>query len=180
MTLRDFFERYGVTLTIVGALVIVLAILPGNAPEGTVSEIGPGGGDSLAGPVGTNAAGDVVGPSSGGGSGTGGTGGGTGTGIIPGGKANVAGVQFGKGDCRPDGRESGISIYQPPCALFKGANGGATAQGVTGDKITIVRWMGQVDAATQAILEANKLADNPERRTRLVRGVASSTATSTR
>ena len=31
MTLRDFFERYGVALAIVGILAIVIIALPGNA-----------------------------------------------------------------------------------------------------------------------------------------------------
>jgi hypothetical protein len=168
MTLRDFFERYGVTLTIVVALVLVLAILPGNAPDQTVSELGPAGSESdvaggqdVAGEGGSTAVGSDRGTRA-----AGGGGGGPGATVSGGGDVADAIVQFGKGDCRPDGREAGISIYKPPCALFKGPNGGATAKGVTGTTITIVRWMGQVDEAVQAILEANKLADNPERRTR--------------
>jgi hypothetical protein len=107
---------------------------------------------------------DGTGGTQAGGGGGGGTGGGTGPLADP----QVAGatVQFGKGDCNAAGREIGLSLYAPPCVLFKGDNGGATARGVTKDKITIVRWMGQVEPATQAILEANKLADEPERRTR--------------
>ena len=171
MTIRDFFERYGVTLTIVAALVLVLAILPGNAPSETVSDLGPGGeAADLAGGEGGSLTDDVAGSRDGagdraGGGGDRGPGGKVGS-IIPGGDVGDAVVQFGKGDCRPDGREFGISIYKPPCVLFKGPNGGATARGVNGKKIVIARWMGQVDEATQAILEANKLADNPERRTR--------------
>ncbi len=172
MTLHDFFERYGVTLAIVAGLALLLAILPGNAPERAVSELGP----VVAGPEFGGSPGEpgVVDDVPGGGGGGGGPAGGVVTGEGPtgsgpsGGVAGIrdAAVQFGKGDCRPDGRELGISLYQPPCATFSGGNGGATARGITAEKITIVRWMGQVDEATQAILEANKLADNPERRTR--------------
>lgn len=170
MTLRDFVERYGVTLTIVGLLALVVAILPGNTPSQTAVNVGP------AGAAGSGAAGAIEGPGAVGGiggtsgTGSGGPGGvtvGPGGVVAPGGNTGKATVEFGKGDCRQnDGREEGISIYQPPCALWSGPNGGATARGVFPDKIVIVRWMGQVDEATQAILEANKLADNPERRTR--------------
>lgn len=172
MTLREFFDRYGVTLTIVGVLALVLALLPGNAPDQTVSEIGQSGTES----TGVDGAGDLgAGEGApdgarGSGSGTRAAGGrasgpGTAGSGVPGAPGEAT-VQFGKGDCRGDGRELGISIYQPPCALFNGDNGGATARGVTGKEIIVVRWMGQVDEATQAILEANKLADSPAKRTK--------------
>ena len=167
MTLRDFFERYGVSLTIVCALAIVLAVLPGNAPDQTVSDLGPSGveGPNAAGAIGaeTTEGGGVA--ASGGGAGGGATAAGAGS-AGPSVGAGGAQVVFGKGDCRPDGREAGISIFQPPCLTYDGPNGGSTSRGVTGDKITIVRWMGQVNPATQAILEQNKLADDPEIRTK--------------
>ena len=52
----------------------------------------------------------------------------------------------------------------PPCADWVPGtdNGGATADGVTGDKIVVVRWLGQLDDATKAILQANKLSDDDE------------------
>lgn len=168
MTLRDFFDRYGLALGLVGVLSLVLALLPGNASNRTVSEIGAGGtAGAAAGEFGTT--GGTVGGTIGGVGGPGGggsSGGASGGALLPGGDVGSATVEFGKGDCRADGREVGITMYQPPCVLWTGSNGGATARGVAGDKIKIVRWMGQVAPETQAILEANKLADPPERRTR--------------
>jgi hypothetical protein len=179
MTGRDFLERYGITLAVVGVLALVLAILPGNA--GTVSGIsqqqrgaglesvdsngnfanGTFGGASAAGGKGGAAAG-ATGAYSGGG-------GGTTTGPIPhgvGGASAKPGVIFGKGLCRPDGRQTGISKYDPPCAEWLGGNGGSTSRGVTATSVKVARWLGQVDQATQAILQANKLADDPAVRTR--------------
>ncbi|HVM40562.1 MAG TPA: hypothetical protein VM618_07280, partial [Acidimicrobiia bacterium] len=40
-----------------------------------------------------------------------------------------------------------------------GDNGGATFQGVTADKVVIVRWLGQLDPATEAILSGASLSD---------------------
>src|SRR5687767_3306562 len=40
VTLKDFFERYGVTVAVVAMLTLVIAILPGNAPDAVVSELG--------------------------------------------------------------------------------------------------------------------------------------------
>ena len=83
-----------------------------------------------------------------------------GTSPIPVGGQNFA---FGKGDhCRADGRQTGISRYNPPCAQWLNKdNGGATAQGVTKDKVLVVRFVSQVDPATQAILQGAALADDP-------------------
>lgn len=168
MTLRDFLERYGVTLAIVGILAIVVAALPGNAPDQTASELASGGGtntssfdDTVDGVGGSNAA-ESTGA---GGATAGGASGGQGGGLVPGGGASPN-VVFGQGDCRVDKRENLISVYSPPCVKFTGGNGGATARGVFSDKVVVVRWMGQVDAATQAILESYKLADDPAVRKR--------------
>jgi hypothetical protein len=78
---------------------------------------------------------------------------------------------FGQGLCREDGRQWGISIYKPPCAEGVGGNGGATYRGVTEDEVLIVRYLGQVDPATQAILEGAKLADSPGVRARAFNGL---------
>lgn len=75
--------------------------------------------------------------------------------------AGSGGVQLGKGPCRSDGRMAGIARYMPPCLSFSGDNGGATARGVTADAIKVVRFVSQVDPATQAILKGAKLADDP-------------------
>lgn len=165
MTFGDFLERYGVTLAVVGLLAFVIAVLPGNSSNTTASRLGDGSQQGEFGASGLNLDDGGVGGAAGR-AGRAATGAAGSTGLSPGGDVGAATVEFGKGDCRPDGREAGISIYQPPCALYSGPNGGSTARGVFPDKIVIVRWMGQVDEATQAILEANKLADPPERRTR--------------
>jgi hypothetical protein len=166
MTFRDFLERYGVTLAIVGILAIILAALPGNAPQQTASELAAGTGANAGAPGAIGGPGGSAGGQTNvrGGPGDQAIGGSGGTG--PGAAAGNANVVFGQGDCRSDGRENAISIYAPTCVKFTGSNGGATARGVFGDKILVVKWMGQVDAATQAILESYKLADDPEVRKR--------------
>ncbi|MBA3653222.1 MAG: ABC transporter substrate-binding protein [Actinobacteria bacterium] len=70
-------------------------------------------------------------------------------------------MEVGKGKCRGDGRQYGISRYMPPCVAFSGDNGGDVGRGVTKDKIVIVRYKNQVDPATQAILERISVADDP-------------------
>ena len=77
-------------------------------------------------------------------------------------RAAASNVAFGPGpNCRPDGRQIGISLYMPPCADWQGTdNGGATADGVTGNQVKVIRWLGQLDDATKAILQANKLGDD--------------------
>lgn len=170
MTFRDFLERYGVTLAIVAILAIVLAALPGNAPDQTASELATGAGATtfdMPGVAGEEAGTEPGSTAVRGTSSAAGQAGSEG-GPDSGGAAAAAGatVVFGEGDCRPDGRENLISVYAPPCVRFEGSNGGATARGVAGDKVVVVRWMGQVDPATQAILESYKLADDPAVRKR--------------
>ncbi|HUQ40037.1 MAG TPA: hypothetical protein VM030_07755 [Acidimicrobiales bacterium] len=185
MTLRDFADRYGVTLAVVVALTLVLVITPGNVDRraldvGSGSAAGAGAVDPgavggvtetpTAGGVvaadGTVTAGDgstIVAP---GGTTSGGSTRATTKGGTTAASAGTPQIQLGKGPCRPDGRELGIARYMPPCLLFTGSNGGATGRGVTGDKIKIVRHVPQVDPATQAILEGAKLADEPAEVTR--------------
>lgn len=166
MTLRDFLDRYGVTIAVIGMLALVIAILPGNAPSETASRLasGAGGGETdLGGGTDGGSDGLTSGPAAAGGRAAG-PGGSIGSGTTPRVTGPVGKAIFGQGDCRPDGRESGFSVYSPPCVRWEGGNGGATAQGVFPDKIVVVRWVGQVDPATQAILEANKLADDEETR----------------
>ncbi|MGH2759611.1 MAG: hypothetical protein ACRDKJ_08605 [Actinomycetota bacterium] len=167
MTFRDFLERYGVTLGIVVVLAIILAALPGNAPDRTASELASGSGTSAAelSEGSTVTGGANGGLTAGGGASAGGTSVAGGA-LTPGGAVGAAKVIFGEGDCRSDKRENAISIYAPPCLRYEGSNGGSTARGVAPDKVIVVRWMGQVDAATQAILESYKLADDPAVRKR--------------
>lgn len=177
VTLKDFFERYGPTVVVVAIVGLVLTLLPGNVSErtsvradgtGSTGQVSAGidaasggtgvivGGDGVAGTVGGagrvgatagTATGPRVGTASGG----------------PGATGGPAGpIQSGVGpSCRADGRTKGVSRYMPPCLTFTGSNGGATSRGVTGDKINLYRFVSQVDPATQAILEANRLADDP-------------------
>ena len=182
MDLRQFVERYGIALGVVVALVAVIAILPGNADDrlaagdsatdidlGTTdgSSAGGTGTDSFATGGGTQAGGTGgVTAGSGGGSITGtggGSTGGSGGGVVGGGgqQSQSAAVQFGTGpDCDAKGRQKGISFTMPPCVQWAGGdNGGATFRGVTKDQIKVVRWLGQLDPATEAILQGAQLSD---------------------
>ncbi len=95
---------------------------------------------------GTDGSGSTGGGSGGADGGTGGTAGGT-TGGPPAGDTShcKGGRQF----------DPAIDFYAPPCVpSFSGDNGGATYQGVTQDKITIVRYLGKGNDAVDAILKA--------------------------
>jgi len=166
VTLRQFMDRYGVALGVILGLVIVLAVLPGNA---TSDRLAAGGGDfesselsqgAASGDAGVNAGSETT--VAGGDPNAAATAGGG-----PGAQAAAAapgGARFGSGpNCREDGRQKGITQYMPPCVEWApgGSNGGATAPGVTGDKITVVRWVGQIDPATRAILQGAQLSDEP-------------------
>ncbi len=174
MTMRQFADRYGATAVIVVALALLVALMPGNAEKKdgvldastTNSDSGlntDGSGDSstVTDPL-TGASGDTGSGSLGGS--TGGSSGGS-TGGQTGGIRSASGnaVDFGKGpNCRSDARQVGISRYMPPCAQWNSRdNGGATSQGVSKDKVLIVRYVPQSDPATEAILEGAKLADDP-------------------
>ena len=182
MELRQFVERYGIALGVVVALVAVIAILPGNADDrlaggSDATEIDlsadgtgvTGAGTDTGTGTGTGLTPGATGTGAGSGTGTGtGAGGSTGTGGGSGGQsaaggeqAQSGGVQFGTGpDCRPDGRQKGISNGMPPCVLWEGGdNGGETFRGVTADQIKVVRWLGQLDPATEAILQGAQLSD---------------------
>ena len=177
MTFKQFIDRYGVSLGVVFAFALVIALLPGNAtnqaglrtgagPNGEFDPItgepiggdgfAEGGADGFGGTGGTGGSGGVGSTGTGGTGGTGATGG---TGPISGGGA----VQFGTGpDCDANGRQKGISGYMTPCVQWTGANnGGATARGVSADKVLIVSWLGQEDPATRAALTQARLNDEP-------------------
>ncbi|MEY2588152.1 MAG: hypothetical protein QOJ67_136 [Acidimicrobiaceae bacterium] len=178
MNLREFFERYGVSIGVLGALALLIAVLPGNsssnaarvgttggaqsATQGTGSGSGTGAAAGSAtatgGAVTAGGPGAAAGGAAGGSAGPGAAAGGSAAG---GGGAAASSVAFGQGaNCRPDGRQVGISLYMPPCAEWQGTdNGGATADGVTGNQVKVIRWLGQLDDATKAILQANKLGD---------------------
>lgn len=168
MNLRQFFERYGVSLGVLAVLGLLIAVLPGNAPNATGVAAGSGGtgGSSAGGSAGTAGGASGVGSGPGGagaaGAGADGSGGGApGAGTTA---ANNPDVTFGTGPhCRPDGRQMGFSYYMPPCVQWNSTNnGGATAPGVTANQIKIVRWLGFQDDATKAILRAYKLSDEDD------------------
>ncbi len=165
MTLREFLDRYGPAAAIVIGLALLIALLPdnkktqatdlnasaANAAAGLSADPGAATGSDVT----VGAGGAVAGGAT--------TGGATGQ-VATGGGATAAGpakVQVGQGKCRTDGRQYGISKYMPPCVDYSGDNGGATAQGVTKDKVLVVRYISQVDPATQAILQGANLADDP-------------------
>ena len=179
MSLRQALERYGVAMGVVVALVITLIVLPGNssgsqsqlgAASGTaaggVRATGPGAAGSSGGTAGSTsgaaaASGGVAG-SSGGGTAGGGSGGTTSAGGAGGAPSGPA-VTFGTGPhCRGDGRQIGVSYAMPPCVQWNSKdNGGATGEGVTANKILVIRYVPQIDPGTRAILQGAQLSDDP-------------------
>lgn len=183
-------DRYGITLAVVAAFALLVAILPGNADDRRVgsgtgpdrwsfeagderfadgdapgAELGMGVGDGVDGAEGADGRGTGGDPLAGGTGGVGTDGGAPGPGgdgPAPG-AGGVGQVRFGQGPhCRPDGRQWGISRFMPPCVEWTaGDNGGATFRGVTADKVLVVAWHGQIDPATRAILQGAQLADEP-------------------
>ena len=98
----------------------------------------------------------TTGSSSGSDGSTGGSGGG-GSGGSGGGTGGSGGGPVGDTSHCADGRQfnPAIDYYAPPCTpTWSGDNGGATYQGVTKDKITIVRYYGKGNDAVDAILRA--------------------------
>jgi hypothetical protein len=168
MNLREFFERYGVSLGVLAVLALLIAIVPGNS-TGTNNQVNAGTGTASGGAsrtatgTGAAAAAGTNGATAGGGAaGAAAAGGGTvAGGGVAGAGPSAADVKFGTGpNCRPDGRQVGISFYMAPCVQWTGTNnGGATADGVTAKQIKVIRWLGFQDDATKAILRAYKLSD---------------------
>jgi hypothetical protein len=167
MTGRDFFERYGVTLVVLAALALIVALLPGNATTQSASQLTGTAGtgfaagaelpaDSLGGSLDS---GTVAGGRSRGASGYSGP---AGSGLRTIGGPAAGGIEFGKGYCRADKRQAGVVLYMPPCLTYSGSNGGETARGVSKDKIKVVRYLGQLDPGTRAILESANLSDPEE------------------
>ncbi len=168
MTLREVLDRYGPTLALIAAIVILVAVFPSSRSE-------PGGSVLTAGAqqaeTGAQAA---AGPTTGSGTTSSGArqAGGVSGGPVSSGSGQIAtGASpeaFGPKVCRPDGRMPGISRIMPPClGVYKGNNGGATAKGVTGDSITIVRYMGRQSAATEAALRGAGAEDSRETKDRV-------------
>ncbi len=174
LTLREILDRYGPTIGLIAALVLLVAIFPtskvarvesqiASAPDASVDAAAATQVDDIAAASGTTAAGRKTSVAAGGVKAAQPVVGGSGA-VATGPKTAIAGPKI----CREDGRQRGISKYLPPCvALFKGDNGGATARGVTRDAITVVRYMSQVSAATQAALIAAGADDTREDQDRM-------------
>lgn len=182
MTLKDFFDRYGPTVAVIAVLALLVVVIPdGGDGGGSPTSIDAGSGTTPSGlastdpsaPVDTTGSDPVLAngtggsaPAAGGGATKpgGAAGGGTASNTQASGGTQQAAppppgggsVKFGSGpNCRPDGRQDQIWLYAPVCVepWQKGAdNGGATAPGVTRDKVVIVRFLPQSDPATQAAL----------------------------
>jgi hypothetical protein len=193
VTLRELFDRYGPTAAVLAILSLLIVLLPGNAEPDTGIGVGATGTldsggftspDAAA--TGTDATGVAGGDTAGGAVATGGRAAGGATGAATGGAtpargAQAAGTQavaappggvvFGTGaKCRSDKRQLGISYAMPPCVDWKpGANnGGATARGVTADKIILSRFRGISDPATEAALIAAGANDTEETTNRVI------------
>lgn len=161
-------NRYRPFLSLVVALVLVVAFLPGDGDEGAQLDSAGGGADTEVAMGGsdtsTTVAGDAGGGAGGAGGGSGGRAGSTGgrTGAAGGGPLAVP---KGAGpDCDPaTGRIRVPTFSAPPCVpAFSGSNGGSTAQGVTKDAITVVMYQPQVDPATDAALTAAGASNTPD------------------
>ena len=184
MSTRQLIERYGLALGVIVALLVTIAVVPGNtrssgiaaggtsagslgSTDGAGSASAGGGSAAGGGGGGASASGSGAGGgSAGGGSSAGNSGGGSATGGVASSGGAAGGgpdVVVGSGPhCRSDGRQVGVSYAMPPCVQWNGTdNGGATAPGVTKDKVVIVRYIPQIDPGTRAILQSAKLSDSP-------------------
>ena len=194
MTLKEFMDRYGPSVAVLASIVLLVALVAQKGGGGEASpdavanvETAAGNGTAAAGGDGTESADDdasldgATGSDGGSVDGSGGTtveGAGGLAGPTASGRAiaalpgsGTAGVKFGSGpNCRPDGRQNTIWLYGPVCVepWVPGTdNGGATGRGVTREKVLIVRFIPQVDPATQAALRGINADDLPEDQKRI-------------
>lgn len=163
LTLREVLDRYGPSIALVLAIIILVAVFPAAKSSRVATELASGEG-SFAGAEATElaeATDDVGGGAAGAGR--------SAAGRALGGSGQIVSLGGpGEGGAGCAGRMAGISPIMPPCVpLFAGDNGGATARGVTNEEITIVRYMAQVDPATQAALIAAGADDNREDQDRM-------------
>lgn len=161
LTLREFLDRYGPSLALIVAIIVLVAIFPKSDRAEEASELSAG----------SAAAAEAVEDLTEGGK--------TGVSTRVGGARTAAGgsgqiVSLGDAGAVPaeacgiEGRMAGISPIMPPCvARFTGNNGGNTDIGVTGDSINIVRYMARVNPATQAALIAAGADDSREDQDRM-------------
>lgn len=185
LTGEELFRLYGPTIALIAAIALLVVLLPTENPSGpganvaagvtgnagatgttTVEGAVPSGGGSAgaesgvagsasasAGPAGSESSGAATANASGPAALNGAT--------TADGKAAV--VDKGD-DCRADGREVGVSVWQPPCVAWKpGAdNGGATARGVTRDKVTVVFNLAELNTAAFAVGTAAGIQQSPD------------------
>jgi hypothetical protein len=160
---RSLGRRFVPLAAFIAVQLLIIALAPSRPPDTSdalAGGVAPGAtSDGSDGAIATDGTGGVTDGTSA----TGGTDGSAGTaGGTDGGADGTAGGTTGGpagGDtshCR-GGRQfdPAIDFYAPPCTpTFSGDNGGATYQGVTGDKVTIVRYLGKGNDAVDAILKA--------------------------
>ena len=158
--LRRIYDRCGPSGVLLAALIAVSLVVEGGGGRGEVLgdagaggiSAGPSGGDGDA--AATSSTTDGVGRA--------GATAGTGPASAAPGGADAPGTA-GALDCRDDGRLRGIGYTMPPCVpVFAGDNGGATARGVTEDKIIVALWQAQNDPAMSALVTAAGVSDPPE------------------
>ena len=187
LTMKEILDRYGPTIAVVVVLAALVILMPGNGSDGSGDQAT---GAVAGAPLGSSGSGSGVGGATGGsvtgGSSSVGVGSSTRSAGTPGGApieatanftptegaATVWGPEHGPGNypapgpdtaCNPDGSMPQFSQYSPQCVpKFTGDNGGATAMGVTGDSVLLVRYRPQEDPATRATLSAIGGADDPE------------------
>ncbi|MEX2658966.1 MAG: hypothetical protein WD232_04665 [Acidimicrobiales bacterium] len=190
---RSLARRYAPLAAIAVVQLLIIAVAPSKAPD-TVSAlggvphiegedgptgigagaVGPGtadlDGDSVVDPGTVDLDGDGVAdpaPAPGAGGGADGDGGGGTDGGGGGGDGDDGGPPAGDTSHCVGGRQfdPAIDFYAPPCTpKFQGNNGGATYPGVTGETINIVNYVGQGNAAVDAILRAQRAYVEPEQR----------------
>lgn len=184
MTLAELarsFARYRPFVAVVAAVVLVVGFLPGEqTPEQSVSADALAGGSGIETPEASTAEGEqvvaegAVDPAAGTtDSVAAGASGPTGRTTAPkaaagaagpaatGGNINAIEVAEGVGpDCDPNtGRIRTISRAAPPCKPMVTSNGGPSAPGVTGDKVTLVWYRSKADPAVVAALTAAGASD---------------------
>jgi hypothetical protein len=81
-----------------------------------------------------------------------------------GGTGGTAAAAGDKSKCAKDGvRQQDVTLSSPPCVpKFTGDNGGDTYQGVTGEKVTVLRYRPKENAQVNALLRSQGLASTPE------------------
>ena len=170
ISLKDVFDRYGPILGLILTFVVLVTVLPSNVHGGGDSSAVNAQDQSQQGvtPTGANGAtsagaagGDAA---TGGGSQSGGSNGAPGSnGAAPGlpSQEGQAAPAAGEYPCRPDGRQSAISVIAPPCQQYDASkgNGGSTSPGVSATEIKVAYYVPRPDAATEAALKAAGVGD---------------------